>query len=96
MQMGHTMVSGSVQTGYKQHQRVCTKFVPKSAYASCVNILCERGLTRDGRVECRSLSLAQFELYSSHPSDNSNSVEMLFPNLMCVCVCGYFSVFRLS
>ena len=34
--MGHTVVNGSVHTGCKQHQRVCTQI--------CLRVLCERGL----------------------------------------------------
>ncbi len=34
---GHIVVNGSVHTGCKQHQRVCTQFARKSAHASCVN-----------------------------------------------------------
>ncbi len=35
--MEHIVVNGSVHTAGKWHQRVCTKFACKCAYASCVN-----------------------------------------------------------
>ncbi len=38
--MGHTVVNGSVHTGCKQHQRVCTQICMRI----CLRVLCEQGL----------------------------------------------------
>ena len=38
--MGHTVVNGSVHTGCKQHQRVCTQICTQI----CLRVLCEWGL----------------------------------------------------